>query len=120
MEVRVATVQEETIRISRSYRAFHLPRLAAGVGMSVGTYIWLGVMVCFTMTDSILLWIIFPCIGLVVHTMLAWFFKHDQHLFEAYALHVETQDVYDVGSSPAAMGYTPFVRSAGLGKGMSC
>lgn len=108
------------MRTSTSYRAFHLPRLVAGVGLRTGTNIWMCVIASGVIVDSMLFWIIFVLVGATVHSMLAWFFKQDHKLFEAYGLHIQSKDRYDVGSNSSAVGFTGMTRPRGYGKGFQC
>ena len=109
-----------SLRISRSTRAFHVPRLAGGVGMKVGTNIWAPVGSLALLGDSLLFAVILVLMAATVHASLAWFFKKDHKLFESYAVYIETKDQYDVGSSMAAEGFTGMSRVNGFGKGIAC
>ena len=109
-----------SLRVSRSTRAFHLPRLAGGVGMKVGTNIWAPVGSLALLGDSVWLAIILIVVAATVHASLAWFFKKDHKLFESYAIYIETKDVYDAGASSSAEGFLGMMRVKGFGKGIPC
>jgi hypothetical protein len=109
-----------SLRVSHSYRAFHLPRLTAGVGLKTGANIWSTALGLTVVADSYILGILFILIAATTHLALAWFFKKDHKLFESYAVHMEAKDKYDAGCVNGAKGFANMTRTKGYGKGLSC
>lgn len=106
------------MRTSISYGAFHRPRLAAGVGMKTGTMIWGGALFVGSVLDSPVGFTLMAVIAGSLHLAIAWAFAKDHKLFEAYAMYVQIEDVYDAGISVKQNSISP--RPKGFGKDIQC
>lgn len=109
-----------TLRTSVSYNAFHLPRLAGGVGMQTATVIWLIVAMLISFTDYMVMWFVYLGLGLGVQKALAWFFGRDHKLFEVNVLYDQSADFYDIGRNPKSVGFVGMVRPPKIGKDLPC
>lgn len=108
------------LRISTSYNAFHLPRLAGGVGMGTAFCIWTPLIFIMQFVDSITAWLVIAIVLYGLQRAIAWFIQSDHKIFEAYTLYEQSKDSYDAGRYRNNRGFVGMTRVRGLGKDLPC